>query len=296
MSEPEKSSHWNSLAEEVGVTPSADLPRPEAAPLPADTARESKHQGTQRPAEVEQPTTDWNLLASDLDVQPAPPSKRPAPPPKRPKPPAKRRAAPPRRPASPPEAAVPPHQADRPTEREPEGVSPEAEKAAQDDQSDAAGVNAPEGGPMTEALEVVEEQVDFGEAEPAGTSKDAEDAGGGRRRRRRRPRRRSTKKRTAETDEGVSKEKSTGATKPEPAEDQPAEDEPTADQLAADADELQCESDSDTQRPTRPSHRNIPAWEDAVSIIVDANIEARASRPKAGRSRSRGGRGRSRKS
>jgi ribonuclease E len=296
MSEPEKSSHWNSISEEVGVTPSADLPRPEAAPVPADTARQSKDQGTQRPAEVEQPTTDWNLLASDLGVQSAPPSKRPAPPPKRPKPPSKRRAAPPRRPASPPEAAVPPHQADRPTEREPEGVSPEVEKAAQDDQSDAAGVDTPEGGPMTASFEVMEEQVDFGETEPAGTSKDAEDAGGGRRRRRRRPRRRSTKKRTAETDEEVSKEKSAGATKPESAEDQPAEDQPTADQPAADADELQPESDSDTQRPTRPSHRNIPAWEEAVSIIVDANIEARASRPKAGRSRSRGGRGRGRKS
>jgi hypothetical protein len=144
---------------------------------------------------------------------------------------------------------------------------------------------------MTEALEVVEEQVDFGEAEPAGTSKDAEDAGGGRRRRRRRPRRRSTKKRTAETDEAVSKEESAGATRPNSAEDQPAEDQPTED-----VDELQPESDSDTERPTRPSHRNIPAWEEAVSIIVDANIEARASRPKAGRSRSRGGRGRGRKS
>ncbi len=59
------------------------------------------------------------------------------------------------------------------------------------------------------------------------------------------------------------------------------------------------EGDSDSQRgnPTkRPSHRNIPTWEEAMGVIVDSNLESRknsptpAGRSSSSRSRGRGGR------
>jgi hypothetical protein len=60
------------------------------------------------------------------------------------------------------------------------------------------------------------------------------------------------------------------------------------------------DSDPSSSR-RRPSHRNITTWQDAVGVIVAANIESRAKSPqngspgRGGRSRggrSRGGRGR----
>ena len=46
------------------------------------------------------------------------------------------------------------------------------------------------------------------------------------------------------------------------------------------------------------SHRAIPAWEDAIGVIISVNMESRAKNPKAGaprgRGRGRGGRGNAR--
>jgi hypothetical protein len=282
MSESDSPSHWDSIADEIGVTPRPELPRPEPTPLPPDTGRQTKSRTVQdkAPATAPPPASDWNSLAADLGVAPAPPSERPAQP----------------------AATRSRRQVDKAPERKPEetAVPEQAATVAADDLAQTADIDAPEGGPVTASFEAVEEQVDFGEAEPQAKSKEDEEEGGDRRLRRRRPRRRSTKKRAAETGEAAVKDQAATTTdaKPaaeKPAEDQPAATEPAVEQLTAAADDEQPKGEPATSRPTRPSHRNIPPWEEAVSVIVDANIEARASRTKAGRSRSRGGRGRGRK-
>jgi hypothetical protein len=50
------------------------------------------------------------------------------------------------------------------------------------------------------------------------------------------------------------------------------------------------ELDSD-EEAARPGLRNIPTWDEAVGVMVSANLESRAKRPDNGESRGRGGRG-----
>ena len=56
------------------------------------------------------------------------------------------------------------------------------------------------------------------------------------------------------------------------------------------------ESDGDEEessaKESSPAHRGIPTWQDAVGVIISANIEARGKRPAGPPSRPRGGRGR----
>ena len=46
--------------------------------------------------------------------------------------------------------------------------------------------------------------------------------------------------------------------------------------------------DPDEPRAARGHQRDIPAWEEAIGVIVSANMEARAKNPKAGQQRGRG--------
>jgi hypothetical protein len=43
-----------------------------------------------------------------------------------------------------------------------------------------------------------------------------------------------------------------------------------------------------------PTHKKIPTWEEAVGILIEANMAARADRPDRDRDRGRGGGGRGR--
>ena len=46
-------------------------------------------------------------------------------------------------------------------------------------------------------------------------------------------------------------------------------------------------------KPAKPSHRGIPSWQEAVDVLISANLEARSKKTNGGSSsHSRGGRGR----
>ncbi len=118
--------------------------------------------------------------------------------------------------------------------------------------------------------------------EPA-SERDAESEGETRktRGRRRRPRRGGSSR-----DRGAGR---TGEAKPE------THDEPTADESLDLRDAMEEEPDSDVEEgeegEVRPGLRNIPTWDEAVGVMVSANLESRAKRPGNGESRGRGGRG-----
>lgn len=63
-------------------------------------------------------------------------------------------------------------------------------------------------------------------------------------------------------------------------------------------DSLPDEADDEENDDFRPSHRGIPTWSEAIGMIIDTNMEARARNPNPGpsspRGRSRGNRGRGR--
>ncbi len=46
--------------------------------------------------------------------------------------------------------------------------------------------------------------------------------------------------------------------------------------------------DDDDLGDAKLGHRGIPTWEEALSVIIDANMEARAKNPQSGQSRGRG--------
>ncbi len=96
--------------------------------------------------------------------------------------------------------------------------------------------------------------------------------------RRRRGRRRGRGRKKEEVDGGADESSLEDGS----AVDAPAEDE-TADE-------------SDSAKSRSISHKNIPAWQEAIGVVVDANIAARGERKRNGRGRGgqRGGRGRRR--
>jgi hypothetical protein len=54
------------------------------------------------------------------------------------------------------------------------------------------------------------------------------------------------------------------------------------------------EDDDEDGDKTSKTHRAIPSWQDAISMVVDKNLSSRSGRPDSSRgSRPRGGRGRS---
>jgi hypothetical protein len=80
-------------------------------------------------------------------------------------------------------------------------------------------------------------------------------------------------------------------------------DEALSDEMGRDGNGREVKSEeheiSNTRSAKRPSHRNIPSWEEAMGMIVDSNIESRKKSPtpssRSGSSRSRGRSGRRRK-
>lgn len=122
------------------------------------------------------------------------------------------------------------------------------------------------------------------ESETAG-EEDRPDRGRSKRRRKR-PTPRKRKKRTSIADDAVAAQAEEGPTKPE--------------RMAAEAGEsaeLEVEEDEPAKGAglSKAGHRAIPTWEEAIGLIISANLEARARSPSPGFSRGRGkGRGPSR--
>jgi hypothetical protein len=62
------------------------------------------------------------------------------------------------------------------------------------------------------------------------------------------------------------------------------------------------DDDDSSDQGLPPSHRNIPSWDEAIGMIVDANLQTRTERRRSSPQRSgnsrgqRGGRGRGRRS
>jgi hypothetical protein len=60
--------------------------------------------------------------------------------------------------------------------------------------------------------------------------------------------------------------------------------------MEPEADELEIDDEAEDREGGYPVHKKIPTWEDAVGILIDANMAARANSPDRHR-RGRGGRG-----
>ncbi|GMQ80243.1 MAG: hypothetical protein BMS9Abin04_202 [Planctomycetia bacterium] len=278
MNEPEPTNHWKSLAEQIG----ADVPDDLAAE-PAPAPPESTSPGGRQPAEparsvpasvpaagrpakrgpsASRKATDWGNLATDLgaasaaEPQDVTDEETPVT-----SAAADRDEPPPVLPAEP--------VTDLPAARRP-AVKAEHEETAflgQDSDLTAQG----------------ESEIDFGDSE-ATTAESSEREG---RRRRRRPRRRSGRRQATDAAGAEPVEAAANGDKVEASESAEG-DEPHA----ADLDDPDGQEDS--TKPVGASHKNIPTWEESVGVIVDANIEARASRTRASRSGSGSSRGRGR--
>jgi hypothetical protein len=102
----------------------------------------------------------------------------------------------------------------------------------------------------------------------------------------RRRRRRPGRAKSADQAETESPRQRAGARPVEPKSADEDEESDDADEEPDDADEESLTEESSLV------HRGIPTWQEAVGVIISANIEARGKRPSGPPSRPRGGRGR----
>ncbi|MFV2067615.1 MAG: hypothetical protein ACC645_11605 [Pirellulales bacterium] len=269
MTEPEHSNHWKSLAEDLGADPSDTEPQPPVDSDP-ETPPQPKPQKRRAAATVPSPTSDWDGLAKRLRVEG--------------------------------EEQADPHVD---TASADEVAPPSDSQAVPDDVLDEDTVAAA----VTRVVEeVAEENIDFGDTDTEGDGNLAPNATDAsteatdeadrptRRRRRRRPRRRSGRNKASANDTARNGAETSGAEDDSEAmsdEAVVAESAPDATDGPDDSQEANEDSDDSGKSP-RPSHRNIPTWDEAIGVIVDANIEARSSRPKSARAGGSRGRSRSR--
>lgn len=143
--------------------------------------------------------------------------------------------------------------------------------------------------------DVAEDQSVAGDAvasEVPGVEAGAEERSG-RRRSRRSGRRRKRRPEGTETREETAGEPESDAGEAHPPRDfrpEPSEFAPRDDADDDSADEYVDEGDDDKE--LRVGHRAIPTWDEAVGLIIAANLESRAKRPSSGQSRGHGGRDR----
>jgi len=269
MTESEHPNHWKSLAEQIGAKPpereSQPSTRAESEPSPQPKSRKRSDRDTD-PA----PPSDWNGLAEELGIK-----------------------------------ADDKSEGQGPREGTSTEVMGEARSTGRpgvaDDEFDEDTVAAA----VTRVVEeIAEENIDFGDGGAEGDGNlaadvrdvdsqetDEDEPSTRHHRRRRRPRRRASRNRPSVNDRDDADDN--GAEKAGPRDDDDAQEmseEAIMGPPASDA----TEPDGDTDKPPRPSHRNIPTWEESIGVIVDANLEARSSRPKAARAGGSRGRGRSR--
>ena len=113
---------------------------------------------------------------------------------------------------------------------------------------------------------------------------------GQRRPERRRPRRGRSRGRDRDRDQDRAREP--GAAKAVSREERPVEDEDEMEAGLLDLPEAMDEDDEDADSASaKAGFRSIPTWEEAVGILVSANLESRARRPGNGGPPGRGGRG-----
>lgn len=271
MSDPDYSKHWDSITEDMGLESAAEPPeRPQPAPATERPADREQRRAAHKPAD--RTPTDWTRLAEGLGVKPSATADSSA-----------------GTSANP--SLDKPAAAERPRGKD-EVPSPSSSVPATP-AGPARAEPSPvglEGLPTAEPMPVKEDEIDFGESEARSTDEE-EDRGGRPRRRRRKPRRRTARKRAPAGDDAA------------PAAAPAEADTPVPSATADDRDRVEAQADAKPvaaaevaaeKTTVRSSHRSIPAWEEAVGVIVDANIEARASRGKSGRSSRSRGRGRKR--
>jgi len=150
----------------------------------------------------------------------------------------------------------------------------------------------PVGEPNTESTETGDEPLDT----PAGSANGPSDRGetvsadraGRGHRRRSEDRQHKGSARHARA--GSSADEDQEAASPEGSPPQPASSE-AADASEAEVEELDQEQEdyAESCKTGAEGHRGIPHWEEAISYIINKNLEARAKKPDAGSSRTRGG-------
>jgi hypothetical protein len=164
------------------------------------------------------------------------------------------------------------------------------------ERSEKSGNEAAAPGESTEGWEEASDG-EFGEEDAADSGPEGEDRAEGDNedrpvRRRRRRRRRSSRPGEAETRVGEGAEATSDADGDEEDDDHDDEEAAAPRQAAGHDDD---DDDDDDDDLPRESHKNIPTWSDAISVMVETNLQSRKnspSRPAAPRGRGRGrGRG-----
>ena len=327
MTENTEPNHWDALVSDLGVTPPPDVKRArkESPPEPDGAEVASEPSPTRGPAAASKPvppprraSTDWSELANRLGVVPQPETE------------VSRGAYLTEQPDefadepfAPTEALAEPEEVYRePAEAiaEPEGFSTQSDESIAeraDEETEAksgrprrkrrrrgrkpgdADLDQDTEAPTvsdsdTESAEVVAEQPDGSDAaeNDQPTSSGAESSPEKSKRRRRR-RGSGRKKGTTEgdselapADQPPADPAATAVSSSGPAAETPDRAKPT--------DRQQTEQSAQDSTGAKAAHRAIPCWEEAIGVIVAANMEARAKKKTdaGSSSRSRGGRGR----
>jgi hypothetical protein len=307
MTDPKRTDHWDLIASELGAEPASEQheenPGP-AAEQPATVVPERpREQPVRRP---KRPQADWDALAGTLGVAPEPaevlaePAEETVTGQRRPEQPDQAPAA--DRPVEVFQQAEPvielsaasPFQpldwlAEEAAELSPAGVEPSVEPGVEPAEkkstrrrrkrrrkprdSDAAKVAAQPAatlptveGPEDELEEPAQVQPQRDEDRPQQDRS---------KRRRRRPGAR--RKKTPSGQGAVAEEAELPAERPPEVRKEPKQPPARVAEPPDDLDELDSEDDDD--RVSRPSHRAIPTWEEAIGLIVSANLESRAKNP-----------------
>ncbi len=165
-----------------------------------------------------------------------------------------------------------------------------AKDAVHSESDPFGGFLSPSATEQTGATENIEEERSSGDAEESDDRKKSQ--------RRRRPRRRRGKGRgdaASDVENPVAAPEDALDISADADDDSPDDDSPDDDFSDDDSpDDDENLNSAISRSGKRPSHRNIPTWQEAMGMIVDTNMEARKKTPtKAGQSSSPRGRGRS---
>jgi ribonuclease E len=163
-----------------------------------------------------------------------------------------------------------------------------SEKAQPEDSGDRVDEAVAEVGEESDRISVVEEVV---EAEGVDIDQPRDEAAKSeeRRTKRRRPRRGKKKPRSAEPDQTAADESRDAESVSDSDDSHEME---TVEVGALADDRIESGEDDDDDGPSaRLGFRGIPTWDEAIGMIVDKNLEARAKRPSSGSHPSRGRRG-----
>ena len=342
MTDSNSPNHWDLLASNLGATPPAEeseKPQAPSASQPGPAAKPAVR--APRPNQPGAPPrrTDWDVLANELGIAPAPQAA--VPPPRAPTAPSVAAARAPVAPEQSRAAAVPAEAPEEspnffderfdfdepfdflesteprpaasaepvvesasgvaePTEERPRSRRSRRGRGRRGDRDSrerpaaaATGLSATEHGSTLPLAEKGEHELAAAEGEAvadattseASTTEQAESRRPRRRRGRRGKKRRDTE--TAATPAGELADESSITQSTGPAD--AASDQ--SDELAEDVEELGEGEEGDGERPARFGFRGIPTWEQAVGLLVERNLEARAKRPAGGAHHGRSNRG-----